>query len=103
MTTAASSTAAPAVADTSGGIVITRLAELPGQTILDERALAGALGVTDRTIRRMVGRYELPPPIRFGGRATWQAEAVLRWFAARAERAARDAERRAAAHARLVT
>lgn len=79
------------------GLILIRLAELPEQAILDEAALAGSLGVTMRTIRRMVGRYELPPPIRFGGRSSWQAGAVLRWFAERAEKAARDAERRAQA------
>lgn len=82
------------------GVVITKLAELPAQTLLDETALADALCTTKRTIRRMVGRYELPPPIRFGGRATWQAGAILRWFEARAEKAAREAERRVEAMAK---
>ena len=75
------------------GRVITGLATVPAQTLLDETALADALGTCKRTIRRMVSRYELPPSIRFGGRSTWQAGAVLRWFEGRAERAARQAER----------
>ena len=78
------------------GVCITTLAELPPAALLDETALAAALGVTKRTIRRMVGRYELPPPVRFAGRSTWQAGAVLRWFEAAAERKAREAERAAA-------
>ena len=77
------------------GVIITRLAELPRGTLLDEKALAKVLSVTRRTIRRMVGRYELPPPVRFSGRSMWQAGRVLDWFEARADRLAREAERSA--------
>lgn len=73
------------------GVVISSLADLPERAILDETALADALGVKTRTIRRMVQRGELPPGILFAGRATWQAGAILRWFEARAEKAALDA------------
>src|SRR5262245_3327215 len=84
---------APAVAESRDGVLITALAELPERALLDERALASALGVTKRTVRRMVSRFELPPPVSFAGRSTWQAGRVLAWFEARAERAARDARR----------
>lgn len=84
-----------------GGVVVTRLAEVPERTLLDERALAEALGVTKRTVRRMVARYELPPPVRFAGRSTWQAGRVLAWFEVRAERAARVAVRDATRLERL--
>jgi predicted DNA-binding transcriptional regulator AlpA len=79
------------------GVIITKLAELPAGSLLDETALAQALVVTKRTVRRMVGRYELPPPIQFGGRSTWQAGSILRWFESRAGKAARKAQRRATA------
>lgn len=90
--------AVPAVASRAGradgtGVVIVGLAELPERAILDERALAAALGVSKRTVRRMVGRFELPPPISFSGRSVWQVGKVLGWFEARAERAARETER----------
>lgn len=75
--------------------VLDALARLPEKTLLTEDALARALGISKRTIRRMVGRFELPPAVRFGGRSTWQSGAVLRWFEARADRAARQAERAA--------
>ena len=75
------------------GRVLVRLAELPAQTILDEQALAGCLQITRRTVRRMVRRFELPPPVEFGGRSTWMAGRVLEHVARRAERAARAAER----------
>jgi len=77
---------------TNSGLVISALAELPERTLVDERALAKALGVSMRTVRRMVGRYELPPPVPFGGRAMWQVGKVLAWFEARADRAARSAQ-----------
>lgn len=77
------------------GVVISALAELPERAIVDERALADALQVSKRTVRRMVSRGELPPPVRFGGRAMWQVQAVLTWFEARAARASREAERAA--------
>ena len=75
------------------GVVILALAELPERAILDEQALADALGITKRTVRRMVSRHELPPSVPFAGRAMWQVRRVLAWFESRAERAARDAER----------
>ena len=75
--------------------VLDALARLPDKTLLTESALARALSVSKRTIRRMVSRFELPPAVRFGGRSCWQAGAVLRWFEARAERLARQAERAA--------
>ena len=81
--------------------ILTDLAQLPEKALLDESALAQALRVTKRTIRRMVARYELPPPVRFGGRSTWLAGGVLGWFEERARKAALAAERRAAACERL--
>lgn len=77
------------------GLLIDELARLPERAILDERRLAEALGVTPRTVRRMVGRFELPPPIRLAGRSVWIAGRVLTHIEGAAERAERDADRRA--------
>jgi predicted DNA-binding transcriptional regulator AlpA len=90
---------APTEGEGGSGIIITSLAILPAGAILDEAALARAVGVSTRTIRRMVARYELPPAVSFGGKAMWQAGAVLEWFKARADRAAQAASRRALAFA----
>lgn len=79
--------------DTSHGVVLVQLAHLPERALLDETAVADALGVSKRTIRRMAGRGELPPPVRLAGRSMWQAGRVLAWFEARADRAAREAGR----------
>ena len=72
--------------------LIVGLAQLPAKALLDEDALAGVLSVSKRTIRRMVARFELPPPIALAGRSTWIADRVLAHIEARAERAARKAE-----------
>jgi len=83
--------------DTNGpGVLIDSLARLPEKTILDEHRLASLLGVTGRTVRRMVQRHELPPPISFGGRSCWFAGRVLAHLDAQFERAEREAERHAA-------
>jgi len=62
---------------------------------VDETALASLLDVSKRTIRRMVARHELPPPVRFGGRSTWQVARVVAWFDRRADRLERQARRQA--------
>ncbi len=78
------------------GIVLTRLAEMNERTILDEAALADALGIVKRTVRRMVSRFELPPPMRIAGRSRWFAGKVLDWFEAEADRQTKKAEAKAA-------
>ena len=78
------------------GLLADALARLPEKTILDERQLAATISVSPRTIRRMVARFELPPPIRLGGHSVWFAGRVLAHLENAAERAAREAERQAA-------
>lgn len=73
--------------------VITDLAELPKEALLDEKAIAKAFGVCARTIRRMVTRYELPPPIRVAGKSMWISGRVLDWFNNEAEKAEKDAKK----------
>ena len=77
------------------GIVISKLAELPPRAWLDEAALADVLGVTTRTVERMVTRFELPPAIRIAGRSMWAAGRILDHFEARAAAAADEALREA--------
>jgi predicted DNA-binding transcriptional regulator AlpA len=83
--------------------VIVDLAGMPAKAILNEHALARALGVTQRTIRRMVQRNELPPPIPMAGQAVWFAGRVLEHAETRAERAEKDAGRRHTARERLLS
>lgn len=78
------------------GRTLTGLAALAPETLVDETALARHLAVSKRTVRRMVARYELPPPVRLAGRATWRVGRVLTWIESRADRAEREAERKRA-------
>ena len=73
--------------------VMTALAKLPDRALLDEAALADALRVSDRTIRRMVDRGELPPGTKLAGRKAWLAGRVLDWIESRAERLEKEAEK----------
>ena len=78
--------------------LIDSLARLPEKAILDESRLAAALQVTSRTIRRMVDRLELPPPVQLGGRSIWMVGRVL----AHIESALETAEREAAKEHRRI-
>ena len=77
------------------GLLIETLAALPDKAILDETRLAAVFGVTCRTVRRMVSRYELPPPVQLAGRSCWIVERILHHIEAAAERAEREAKREA--------
>jgi len=79
-----------------GGVCLTVLAGLPEMAMLDDQALARALGVCQRTVRRMATRHELPPPIRQAGKSLWIAGKVRAWIAERAEQAEQQAKREAA-------
>jgi predicted DNA-binding transcriptional regulator AlpA len=80
---------------TPPGRLITALATLPEKSMLDEAALATALDLSKRTVRRMVARHELPPPFRFAGKSTWFSGKVLAHVERRADALARDGERAA--------
>lgn len=82
-----------ATAETEPRGVLDALARLPDKALVTENGLADLLHMNKRTIRRMVSRHELPPPVRFAGHSTWLAGGVISHFQARAERAAREAER----------
>ena len=73
--------------------IITTLANLPARAILEEGALARIFGVCRKTIQRRVTRFELPPPIRNGGKSSWFAGDILEHFAERAQNAKNEAQR----------
>jgi len=76
--------------------VLTELARLPADALLNESAMARIFGVVNRTIRRMVIRHELPPPIRVAGKSMWFAGLVLAHLRAKAELAAKAEEKKLA-------
>jgi len=67
-----------------------KLAQLPGEAILDKAALANSIGCSKRTISRMVDRMELPKPIRLGGRASWVVKRIRAWFEKNSERSEQE-------------
>ena len=75
--------------------IITQLAELPQDSVINETALAEIFGVDKRTIRRMVGRFEIPPPEKIAGQSRWLSGMILRYFKAKLERKSKEAERKA--------
>jgi predicted DNA-binding transcriptional regulator AlpA len=86
---------APGAIPPATGRLSTALAVLPEKALLDEAALATALDLSKRTIRRMVSRRELPPPFRFAGKSTWFAGKVLAHVERRADKLAAECARAA--------
>jgi len=72
------------------GLTVTKLAELPAGSMLDEKALAEVFAVSPRTIRRMIGRGELPPGVFLGARKIWFSEKVIEFLSQRAEQTAEE-------------
>jgi len=79
---------------TGAGLVLDGLATLAPNALVDQAALAAALRVNPRTVRRMVARGELPEAVKLGSRRLWLAGRVVEHLAGRAERAEHEAERR---------
>jgi hypothetical protein len=82
--------------------IIHVLAELPPDAIIDEVALAEIFHRHPVSIRRAVGRGELPPPVRLFGQRTWTARAILSHLDERLEAARQNRERTAARISRLL-
>lgn len=77
------------------GIII-RLTELPRDALLDEKAMTRTFAVrSTRTVKRMVNRHELPPPILLASKRYWKAGAVLDWINESIERVEKDARHQA--------
>lgn len=86
---------------TKDGFCTTELADLPGETLLDEPALAHLLDTSSRTIRRMVYRGQLPAGIKLGGRRVWMVKKLLEYLTDEADRMA-GVSKKTAARFRIV-
>lgn len=64
-------------------LLITKLAEMLRDAIVNEVALAAIFGKTPRTIRRWIERGELPEPFGMGGERMWFAGTVVDWLMAK--------------------
>lgn len=47
---------------------------------IDQHELAEYLGVSTRTVRTLIKRGELPPPIRIGRKQIWLRDKFTRWL-----------------------
>ncbi|MFC1706981.1 hypothetical protein ACFL59_09205 [Planctomycetota bacterium] len=72
--------------------------ELSDEDIVDEEGLARIFDKCRKSIKRAVGRGELPAPFRFGGQPTWRVGSIREHFA----KAEAKAEKEAARRARLI-
>lgn len=77
-------------------ISLVQFAEYPPDTLIDKDALAQALSVSARTLRRMVARFELPPPIKLGRRRYWVVGKLRAYLTERAATAATTSSENAA-------
>lgn len=76
-----------------GSADITLLADFGDDVLLDEAGMAKAFHVVPRTIRRMVARYELPPPCRLASKNRWKVGNVRIWLHDRIQAGEREAKR----------
>jgi predicted DNA-binding transcriptional regulator AlpA len=54
--------------------------------LITKRELCRAFAWSERTLQRMVERFELPPPMSLAGRKVWIVGKVKAWLADAAER-----------------
>ena len=54
--------------------------------MITNQELGECLNCSDRTLQRMVERFEIPPPMTLGGRKVWIVGKIRAWFAYAAER-----------------
>lgn len=78
------------------------LASLNPQAMICEQELARLLRNDPRTIRAMVERRELPPPIEFGNKKVWFPGRILKFINDRMDQAEREFQRMCERKARLT-
>ena len=81
------------VDETGKSIYITKFGLLPKESFIDIRALCEILNLTDRTIRRMISRYEIPNGIMIGGRQMWHVGKLLGHLEARCDDKINEAQK----------
>ena len=82
--------------------IVSELGRLGPGSIITETALAKLLGRHPISIKRAVGRGELPQPIRLMGKPVWTAEAILKHLEKRLADAAKEVEGREEKMKRLM-
>lgn len=80
--------------EAGGGLLIDVLAKMPERAIIDQTKLAEIIGVKTRTVRRMVARFQLPPPVKFEKHSVWLAGRILNHLEKLSEEAEKESEER---------
>ncbi len=71
--------------DDFSGVQI-NLSKYADSDVITKQELSRALGCCDRTIQRMVQRYEIPPPTSLAGRKIWLVGKLRKWITDAVER-----------------
>ena len=69
-----------------------RLDQLGDGAVLSTTGLAERMQVSEVTVKRMIGRGELPPPVPMGRWQVWTAGWVRGWIEMRLESSAQEAQ-----------
>ncbi len=57
------------------------LGRIADEDLITKRELCRAFACSERTLQRMVERFEIPPPMTLAGRKVWIAGKVKAWLA----------------------
>jgi excisionase family DNA binding protein len=52
-------------------------------TWVGKREVAEALGISQRSVERLISTRELPPPVKFGRLVRWRRSTIMEFLAAR--------------------
>ena len=81
--------------------MIAELGNLQPSAIITEEGVAQLFGRHVVSVKRAVGRGELPPPCKLFGANVWTVGTLVRYIESRLEQAAQEAEREASRLAKL--
>lgn len=72
--------------DAAGAASIISLDNYGDTAYLTKPEMCRALSCSERTLQRMIERFEIPPPMTLGGRKVWIAGKVRAWLTEAANR-----------------
>lgn len=63
-----------------GAVAVISLSGYSDTDFITKAELCRALQCSERTIQRMIGRFEIPPPTTLAGRKIWLVGKLRRWI-----------------------
>lgn len=85
----------PAIIKTDAPAMAIGLGRYQDGDFITKKELGQALGCSERTLQRMVERFEIPPPMSLAGRKVWLIGKLKTWLSEVAERKESEAMREA--------